>query len=47
MKEFEAIMDELDELEDIRLYDKAKQSHEPSYAVDEAFQMIEAKRKAK
>lgn len=45
MKEFKTIMDELDELEDIRLYDEAKASKEPSIAIDEAFKMIEAKRK--
>jgi hypothetical protein len=45
MKEFKTIMDELDELEDIRLYDEAKASKEPSVPIDDAFKMIEAKRK--
>jgi PHD/YefM family antitoxin component YafN of YafNO toxin-antitoxin module len=45
MKEFKAIMEELEELEDIRLYDKAKKSNEPSVPIDEAFKIIEAKRK--
>jgi hypothetical protein len=45
MKEFKTIMDELDELEDIRLYDEAKASKEPSINIDDAFRMIEAKRK--
>ena len=45
MKEFKTIMDELDELEDIRLYDEAKASKEPSIPIDDAFKMIEAKRK--
>lgn len=45
MKEFKTIMEELDELEDIRLYDDAKSSNEPSISIDEAFKMIEAKRK--
>lgn len=40
-------MEELDELKDIKLYDEAKKSNEPSIPVDEAFKMIEAKRKAK
>jgi hypothetical protein len=38
-------MDELEELEDIRLYDDAKKSGEPSIPMDEAFKMIETKRK--
>ena len=44
MKEFKSIMEELEELEDIRLYDEAKASNEPSIPIDEAFKMIEAKR---
>jgi hypothetical protein len=44
MKDFKAIMEEL---EDIKLYDEAKKSNEPSIPIDDAFKMIEAKRKAK
>jgi PHD/YefM family antitoxin component YafN of YafNO toxin-antitoxin module len=44
MKDFKSLMDEL---EDIRLYDEAKKSKEPSVPIDEAFKMIEAKRKKK
>lgn len=47
MKDFKAIMEELEELEDIKLYDEAKKSNEPSIPIEEAFKMIEAKRKAK
>jgi hypothetical protein len=47
IKDFDAIMEELEELEDIKLYDEAKKSNEPSIPIDEAFKMIEAKRKAK
>ena len=47
MKDFKAIMEELEELEDIKLYDEAKKSNEPSVPIDEAFKIIEAKRKAK
>ncbi|MFZ4544244.1 MAG: hypothetical protein ACOYOA_09365 [Saprospiraceae bacterium] len=47
MEEFIAIMEELEELEDIKLYDEAKKSNEPSIPIDDAFKMIEAKRKAK
>ena len=46
-KEFDIILEELDELEDIKLYDKAKASKEPSIPIDKAFKMIEAKRKKK
>jgi PHD/YefM family antitoxin component YafN of YafNO toxin-antitoxin module len=47
MKEFKTIMEELEELEDIRLYDEAKAADEPSIPIDEAFKMIEARRKNK
>lgn len=47
MKDFKAIMEELEELEDIKLYDESKKSNEPSVPIDDAFKMIEAKRKAK
>lgn len=47
IKDFKSIMEELDELEDIKLFDKAKNSNEPSIPIDEAFRMIETKRKAK
>lgn len=30
-------MEELEELEDIQLYDEAKKSNEPSLPIDEAF----------
>lgn len=43
-KEFQTIIDELEELDDIRLYDEAKESDEPSIGIDDAFAMIEAKR---
>ena len=38
--------DELEELEDIKLYDEAKKSSEPSIPIDEAFKMIETLRTA-
>jgi len=47
MKDFKAIMEELEELEDIKFYDEAKKSNEPSIPIDDAFKMIEAKRKLK
>ena len=47
INEFNTIMEELEELDDVKLYDKAKASNEPSVPIDEAFKMIEAKRKEK
>lgn len=44
IKDFNAI---LEELEDIKLYDEAKKINEPSIPLDEAFRIIEEKRKAK
>lgn len=46
INDFKAIMEELEELEDIKLYDDAKKSNEPSFNIDEAFEIIEANRKA-
>ncbi len=45
--EYNSILDQLEELEDIRLYDEAKASDEPSIPIDEAFKIIEANRKLK
>jgi hypothetical protein len=45
IKDFKAIMEELEELEDIRLYDDAKKSKESSVPIDDAFKMIESKRR--
>ena len=47
MKEFKTMMEELEDLDDIKLYDKAKASKETSVPIDEAFRKIEAKRKKK
>lgn len=47
MKEYKSIMDELEELEDIKSYDKAKTFKDSSLPIDEAFKIIEAKRKEK
>lgn len=47
LEEFKSIIEELKELEDIRLYDEAKTSDEPSIPIDEAFTIIEAQRKNK
>ena len=47
IKEFESLLEELEEMEDIKLYTLAKESNEPSYPIDEAFKMIEEERKNK
>ncbi len=45
--EFEQMLEELEELEDIKAYDESKKSNEPSVPIDKAFKMIEANRKKK
>ena len=47
IKDFKAIMEELEELEDIKLYDEAKKSDEVSIPIEDAFKMIEAERNPK
>ncbi|MFW5758450.1 MAG: hypothetical protein ACOCYO_07200 [Bacteroidota bacterium] len=47
IREYNKMVNDLEELEDIKLYDEAKKSNEPSIPIDEAFKMIEAKRNAK
>ncbi len=47
LKEFQFILEELEELEDIKLYDEGKSNGDQSIPIDEAFKKIEAKRKQK
>lgn len=47
IKMYENLLDKLDELEDIRLYNEAKKNEESYIPIDEAFKIIEAKRKKK
>lgn len=44
MEEFDHILEELEDAEDVRLYDAAKANPGPSVPIDEAFEMIEAMR---
>jgi hypothetical protein len=44
IKDFKAIIEELEELEDIKLYDEAKKANEASYAAEDVFKRIEEKR---
>ena len=47
-KEFDSLLEELEDLEDIRLYDEAmKNDTGERIPMEEAFRMIEAKRKKK
>lgn len=46
IKDYERMVEELEEFEDIRLYDEAMAANEPSIPIDQAFEMIEAKRKS-
>jgi hypothetical protein len=45
MKEFKTLLEELEELEDIRLYDESKNDNEPAIAKNKAMAMIETERK--
>jgi hypothetical protein len=47
IKMYEKLLDKLDELEDIRLYNEAKKNEGSYIPIDEAFKIIEAKRKKK
>jgi hypothetical protein len=48
MNEFKSILEELEDIEDVRLYDKAKKNDDGvRIPMDEAFKKIEAKRKKK
>jgi len=47
IKDFEAMMDQLDDIEDVRSYDAAKMSKESSIPIDEAFEMIDALKKGR
>lgn len=41
IKEYNKLMDELEDAEDVKLYDRAKALNEPSIPIDEAFKMID------
>jgi hypothetical protein len=47
IKDYNLLMEELEEIEDLKLYDNAKKSNEPSIPIDDAFKIIESKRKVK
>jgi hypothetical protein len=45
IKEFKTILENLEELEDIKLYDESKNDNEPAISKSKAMAMIEAQRK--
>lgn len=45
MKEFKSILEELEELEDIRLYDESKNDKQSAISKNKALEMIEVERK--
>lgn len=47
VKEFKTLMEVLEDIEDVRLFDEAMSANEPSVPIDEAFKMIEGNRKIK
>jgi hypothetical protein len=47
MKEYKKILEELEELEDIRSFDEAMADKKPSVPIDKAFKALDAKRKKK
>ncbi|MCC6759894.1 MAG: hypothetical protein IT252_01695 [Chitinophagaceae bacterium] len=47
MKEYKKMLEELEELEDIRSFDEAMADKKPSVPIDKAFKVLDAKRKKK
>lgn len=47
LKEFKSMIEGLEELEDIKIFDEVKKSKESSLPIDKAFKIIESKRKGK
>ncbi len=45
VEELDTILEELDEIEDIKLYDESKKDNEPAFTKSEAMVMMEAERK--
>ncbi len=45
IEEYKKMIEELEDLEDVRLYDESKEDNEPSIPIDDAFKQIEANRK--
>jgi len=46
LNEFEALLESLEDIDDVQLFDVGKANPEESIAIDEAFKLIEANRKS-
>ena len=44
IKDYKKMLDDLEAIEDVKLYDKAKKNPEESMVAEEAFKFIESKR---
>lgn len=47
MSRYKKMIEDLEDIDAIKAYDEAKKGNDPSIPIDEAFEMIEKKRKAK
>ena len=47
VREYEKMLEDLEELEDIKLYDEVKAKKEPAIPIEKAFKIIESRRKRK
>ena len=46
IEDYNKMIEDLEDIDDVRLYDEVKQLNEPSIPIEEAFTLIESKRKS-
>jgi hypothetical protein len=46
IEDYKKMIEDLEDIDDVRLYDEVKQLNEPSIPIEEAFKLIESKRKS-
>ncbi|MBK6373836.1 MAG: hypothetical protein IPO45_11845 [Saprospiraceae bacterium] len=46
IEDYNKMIEDLEDIDDVRLYDEVKQLNEPSIPIEEAFKLIESKRKS-
>ena len=46
IEDYNKMIEYLEDIDDVRLYDEVKQLNEPSIPIEEAFKLIESKRKS-
>lgn len=46
IEDYNKMNEDLEDIDDVRLYDEVKQLNEPSIPIEEAFKLIESKRKS-